>query len=57
MKIFIVGVACVGKTTIGRKLAERLKFEFYDFDGEVENYFNLSIERLKNQHFTEYFVS
>jgi shikimate kinase len=32
MKIFLVGVSCVGKTTIGKRLAERLGYDFFDLD-------------------------
>lgn len=52
MRIFLVGVACVGKTTIGKKLADILKVSFYDLDEEIEKYFNTSIERLQNKFFT-----
>lgn len=54
MKIFIAGIGCVGKTSIGRYLANRLSFKFYDLDEEIEKYFGESIERLKSQHLTEY---
>jgi shikimate kinase len=32
MIIYLVGISCVGKTTIGRMLAEKLDFSFYDLD-------------------------
>lgn len=35
--IFLVGLMAVGKTTIGRALAESLDMEFYDTDKEVEH--------------------
>jgi shikimate kinase len=54
LKIFIVGISCVGKSTIGRCLSEKLGYQFFDFDTEVEKYYCKSIERLKNEHFTEY---
>jgi shikimate kinase len=50
MRIFIGGVACVGKTTIGAKLADILKWRFYDLDAETERFFGTSIERLQNSH-------
>jgi hypothetical protein len=35
MRIFLTGVACVGKTTIGAKLADLLTYQFFDLDGEI----------------------
>jgi len=32
MIIYVVGMACVGKTTIGRMLAERLGYTFFDLE-------------------------
>jgi len=54
MKICLVGVSCVGKTTIGRRLAERLGYAFFDVDTAIEDYFGTSIERLKSALLTEY---
>jgi len=52
MRIFISGVGCVGKTTIGSKLAEIMGYNFFDLDAEIEKYFNISIERLQNKFYT-----
>jgi shikimate kinase len=52
MRIFIGGVACVGKTTIGARLADFLRRRFYDLDAETERFFGTSIERLQNRHLT-----
>lgn len=54
MRIFIVGVSCVGKTTIGRLLAGRLGHPFLDLDEEIERHFGTSIERLKSRFLTDY---
>jgi shikimate kinase len=35
--IFLIGGMGAGKTTIGRKLAELLNYEFYDSDREIEH--------------------
>lgn len=35
MKLLIWGVSCVGKTTIGKKLSEKLGYKFYDIDDEI----------------------
>ena len=54
MKIFITGVSCVGKTAIGRKLADLMGIAFFDFDEELEAYFGKSIEHLQNEFLTMY---
>ncbi|MCF6149031.1 MAG: hypothetical protein E3K37_10255 [Candidatus Kuenenia sp.] len=46
MRIFLTGVSCVGKTTIGRALAELLCVQFFDLDHEIETFFGTSIERI-----------
>lgn len=52
MKIYIVGISCVGKTTIGRLLADYLGFSFYDLDSEVEKYYQKPIEIIQNECLT-----
>ena len=52
MRIFLTGVGCVGKTTIGKKLGELLGVSFFDLDNEVESFFETSIERLQNKFLT-----
>ena len=54
MKIFLVGVSCVGTTTIGKRLADRLGFQFFDFGEEIEKYFAMPISRVKARFLTEY---
>jgi len=49
MRIFISGIGCVGKTTIGAKLGVLLGRSFFDLDDEIERYFSTSIERLQNK--------
>ena len=48
----MTGVSCVGKTTIGRRLAELLRIAFFDLDMEVETFFGTSIERLRSRFIT-----
>jgi len=52
MRIFLTGISCVGKTTIGKILAERLRHPFFNLDTEIELYFGESIERLRSRHMT-----
>jgi shikimate kinase len=53
MRVFIAGVSCVGKTTIGAILAYRLGCRYYDLDLEIERFFKTSIERLRNKFLTD----
>lgn len=48
MIIYLAGVSCVGKTTIGKELAKQNHWQFFDLDEQVEQYYHLSIERLQN---------
>jgi shikimate kinase len=54
MRIFLAGVSCVGKTTIGEQLAGLLEYRFFDLDVEIERFFGTSIERLQNRHLTSH---
>ncbi len=49
MIIYLVGISCVGKTTIGKMLAEKIGFPFFDLDIEIQNYYNKSIERIQDE--------
>jgi shikimate kinase len=57
MRCLLVGVGCVGKTTIGRLLARRLGCPFFDLDEEIERHFGTSIERLRARFLTSYSYS
>ena len=54
MRIFLAGVSCVGKTTMGAQLAGLLEYRFFDLDVETERFFGMSIERLRNRHLTSH---
>jgi shikimate kinase len=47
--IAIVGFMGAGKTTIGRRLAERLRMPFADTDREIEKAFGLTIAEIFSQ--------
>ena len=49
MRIFLGGVSCVGKTTIGKRLAEEVEYKFFDLDCEVESYYGKPIEFLQTE--------
>ena len=44
MNIFLTGFMCAGKTTIGRKLAKLLEYNFIDTDMEIEEDQGCSVE-------------
>lgn len=52
LNVFLVGVACVGKTTIGTELAALLRVPFYDLDKVVEEFFGKPLARLQNEFLT-----
>ena len=54
IKIYLVGISCVGKSSIGKLLAEELGFSFYDFDTEIEKYFGKPIEYIQEKHIFQY---
>jgi shikimate kinase len=54
VRVNLVGVSCVGTTTIGRLLADRRGWPFFDLDEEIERHFETSIERLQARFLTGY---
>jgi len=54
MRIFLTGVSCVGKTTVGKKLAALLCCPFFDLDDEIESFFSTPLERLQDKFLTMY---
>jgi len=54
LRVSLVGVSCVGTTTVGRLLAGRRGWPFFDLDEEIERHFGTSIERLQARLLTGY---
>ena len=52
MILYLVGISCVGKTTIGQMLAKKIGCHFFDLDEEIENYYKKPIERIQDEHLT-----
>lgn len=46
MKIYLLGFMGSGKTSLGKQLARRLKFDFLDLDQEIEKAEGCSIQQL-----------
>ncbi|HCX11677.1 MAG TPA: shikimate kinase, partial [Hyphomonas sp.] len=53
--VALVGLMGAGKSTVGRRLAERLGREFYDSDSEIEKAAGLSITDIFKLHGEEDF--
>lgn len=49
MIIYLVGLSCIGKSTIGRMLAEKIGYSFFDLDEEIEKYYQQPIERIQDE--------
>jgi shikimate kinase len=56
-KIYLIGFMGSGKSTIGRKIARTLNYEFYDLDSYIESYCGQSINSLFNEKGEAYFRS
>jgi shikimate kinase len=52
--MFLTGVGCIGKTTIGAELAAMLHVPFHDLDAVVERFFSNSIPRLQYECLTSH---
>ena len=54
-KIFLIGFMGSGKSTIGRKLANKLSYTFYDLDKEIEHKEGSSIAEIFSKKGEQYF--
>lgn len=55
MKITLIGYMGSGKSTIGKKLSQKIKLPFYDLDTEIEIYTNQSISDIFKKKGENYF--
>ncbi len=55
MKIFLIGMPGSGKTSLGKNLADSLKFSFIDLDEVIEKNQQLTIPRIFKLHGEDYF--
>lgn len=44
MKIFIIGYMCSGKSTVGKRLARKLNYDFIDLDLYFEEKYHISVD-------------
>lgn len=52
MIIYLVGISCIGKSTIGKMLADKIGYSFFDLDEEIQNYYKKPIERIQDECLT-----
>jgi shikimate kinase len=55
--IVLVGIMGCGKSTVGKRLAQRLGLEFLDADTEIERAANMSVSEIFAEHGEPYFRS
>ena len=55
MKVFLIGPMGTGKSTIGRKLSEKLGYDFYDTDKLIEKIEEKKIKDIFEQNGENYF--
>jgi shikimate kinase len=55
MNVILIGFRGSGKTTVGKKLAERLFYDFVDLDDEIEMREEKNIRRIFEEYGEEYF--
>ena len=53
--IVLIGMMAAGKTTIGFKLAKKLKYQFYDIDALIEKHENKKINEIFQDDGEDYF--
>lgn len=54
-RIYLIGYMGCGKTTIGRRLAEKLKYQFVDLDAFIEKKYHKSIADIFTEFGQEHF--
>ncbi len=57
MRVFLIGYMLSGKSTVGKKLAKRLNYDFVDTDKWIENKYRLSVGGIFAKYGEEVFRS
>lgn len=50
MIILLFGVSCVGKTTVGKELAEKLQWPFFDLDEVIKKRMNTTLDQFMRDY-------
>ena len=54
MIVAFFGVTCVGKSTVGKIIAEKLGWEFYDLDFEIRSFYNDTLTNIYDACFNRF---
>jgi shikimate kinase len=52
--IYLAGVNCVGKTTVGEELSKLLEFDFHDLDHAAQDYYGMKLAEIAKIHHNPY---
>ena len=55
MRIYLIGLPGVGKSTVGKKLASEIEFEYIDLDLYIEEFMNKSIPNIFSEFGEDFF--
>jgi shikimate kinase len=55
MKIFLIGFMGSGKTSLGKQVAQHIKYHHYDLDKIIETKYNTTISEIFSEHGESYF--
>ena len=55
MRIYLIGLPGVGKSTVGINLAKEIEFEYVDLDLYIEEFMNKSIPAIFNEYGEDFF--
>ena len=55
MRIYLIGLPGVGKSTVGKELANRLEYQFIDLDLYIEKLMNKSIPEIFSEYGEDFF--
>ena len=50
----LFGVSCVGKSTVGKIMAEMLGYQYFDLDDEIKKFYNCTLEEFVNGPYNRY---
>lgn len=54
MKILLFGISNIGKTSIGKILAQKLQYDFYDLDDEIKRKYKMTLTDFINTFSDDY---
>lgn len=55
MKVYLIGLPGVGKSTVGNELARKIEYEFIDLDLYIEDMMNMSIPHIFSEYGEDFF--